>query len=117
MGLRDRTEQADFFFRFRSCALSASRKFLRDESVGLRREKSLFASGTAVGINLSPQVVDYFKALADETGLPYQKLIDFCLLECPCSAGLSPELWGSRRCVSGSPASFFPARRNARNSP
>jgi predicted DNA binding CopG/RHH family protein len=26
----------------------------------------------AVGINLSPQVVDYFKGLADETGLPYQ---------------------------------------------
>ncbi len=24
----------------------------------------------AVGINLSPQVVDYFKGLADETGLP-----------------------------------------------
>src|SRR5260370_5545442 len=31
-----RTQQADFFFRFRSC-----------ESVGLRREKSLFASGPA----------------------------------------------------------------------
>src|SRR5713226_1789968 len=30
---------------------------------------------------------------------------DQCLL--PCSAGLSPELWGSRRCVSGSPASLF----------
>ena len=30
----------------------------------------------AVGINLSPEVVDYFKGLADETGLPYQKLID-----------------------------------------
>ena len=31
----------------------------------------------AVGINLSPEVVDYFKGLADETGLPCQKLIDF----------------------------------------
>ena len=30
----------------------------------------------AVGINLSPEVMDYFKGLADETGLPYQKLID-----------------------------------------
>ena len=30
----------------------------------------------AVGINLSPEVVDYFKALASKTGLPYQKLID-----------------------------------------
>jgi predicted DNA binding CopG/RHH family protein len=36
----------------------------------------------AVGINLSPEVVDYFKALADETGLPYQKLINLYLLDC-----------------------------------
>lgn len=36
----------------------------------------------AVGINLSPQVVDYFKKLAEETGLPYQKLIDLYLLDC-----------------------------------
>lgn len=36
----------------------------------------------AVGINLSPEVVGYFKALADETGLPYQKLIDLYLLDC-----------------------------------
>jgi hypothetical protein len=36
----------------------------------------------AAGINLSPEVVDYFKGLADETGLPYQKLIDLYLLDC-----------------------------------
>ena len=36
----------------------------------------------AVGINLSPEVIDYFKGLADETGLPYQKLIDLYLLDC-----------------------------------
>lgn len=36
----------------------------------------------AVGINLSPEVIDYFKDLADETGLPYQKLIDLYLLDC-----------------------------------
>jgi hypothetical protein len=36
----------------------------------------------AVGTNLSPQVVDYFKGLAEETGLPYQKLIDLYLLDC-----------------------------------
>jgi predicted DNA binding CopG/RHH family protein len=36
----------------------------------------------AVGINLSPQVVDYFKALAEETGVAYQKLIDLYLLDC-----------------------------------
>jgi predicted DNA binding CopG/RHH family protein len=36
----------------------------------------------AVGINLSPEVLDYFKSLAEETGLPYQKLIDLYLLDC-----------------------------------
>jgi hypothetical protein len=36
----------------------------------------------AAGINLSPEVVDYFKGLAEETGLPYQKLIDLYLLDC-----------------------------------
>ena len=36
----------------------------------------------AVGINLSPEFVDYFKRLAEETGLPYQKLIDLYLLDC-----------------------------------
>jgi len=36
----------------------------------------------AVGISLSPEVVGYFKQLAEETGLPYQKLIDLYLLDC-----------------------------------
>lgn len=36
----------------------------------------------AVGINLSPEVVDYFKKLAAETGVAYQKLIDLYLLDC-----------------------------------
>lgn len=36
----------------------------------------------AVGINLSPAVIDYFKRLAEETGIPYQKLIDLYLLDC-----------------------------------
>lgn len=35
----------------------------------------------AVGINLSPEVVDYFKGLAEETGLSYQKLIELYLLD------------------------------------
>jgi predicted DNA binding CopG/RHH family protein len=29
-----------------------------------------------LGINVSPEVMDFFKGLAEETGLPYQKLID-----------------------------------------
>lgn len=36
----------------------------------------------AVGINLSPEVIDYFKKMADESGVPYQKLIDLYLLDC-----------------------------------
>ncbi len=36
----------------------------------------------AVGINLSPQVIDYFKRLAEEAQIPYQKLIDLYLLDC-----------------------------------
>ena len=31
---------------------------------------------------MSPEVVDYFKRLAEETGPPYQKLIDLYLLDC-----------------------------------
>ncbi|MGC1255130.1 MAG: hypothetical protein WA867_06225 [Candidatus Acidiferrales bacterium] len=38
--------------------------------------------GGPSGINLSPEVVDYFKGLADETGLPYQKFIDLYLVDC-----------------------------------
>lgn len=36
----------------------------------------------AVGINLSPEVIDYFKKIAEKTGIPYQKLIDLYLLDC-----------------------------------
>lgn len=36
----------------------------------------------AVGINLSPAVIDYFKKLSDQSGIPYQQLIDLYLLDC-----------------------------------
>lgn len=36
----------------------------------------------AVGINLSPEVIDYFKNLATKSKIPYQKLIDLYLLDC-----------------------------------
>jgi predicted DNA binding CopG/RHH family protein len=35
-----------------------------------------------VGINLSPEVIDYFKKLATDSQIPYQKLIDLYLLDC-----------------------------------
>ena len=36
----------------------------------------------AVGINLSHPVIDYFKKLSGESGIPYQTLIDLYLLDC-----------------------------------
>lgn len=36
----------------------------------------------AVGRNLSPSVINYFKKLSNETGVSYQKLIDLYLLDC-----------------------------------
>ena len=36
----------------------------------------------AIGINLSPEVIDYFKKMAVKTKIPYQKLIDLYLLDC-----------------------------------
>lgn len=36
----------------------------------------------AVGINLSPEVIDYFKKTAEKAKIPYQKLIDLYLLDC-----------------------------------
>jgi hypothetical protein len=41
--------------------------------ISIRRPHALFST---------IEVVDYFKGLADETGLPYQKLIDLYLLDC-----------------------------------
>ena len=35
-----------------------------------------------VGINLSPEVIDYFKRMSSETNIPYQRLIDMYLLDC-----------------------------------
>lgn len=36
----------------------------------------------AVGINLSHEVIDYFKGLSDTSGIPYQTLIHLYLLDC-----------------------------------
>ena len=35
-----------------------------------------------VTINLNANTVDYFKAMASETGIPYQTLINLYLTEC-----------------------------------
>lgn len=36
----------------------------------------------SIGINLSPEVIDYFKAMSDEVEIPYQRLIDLYLMDC-----------------------------------
>ncbi len=36
----------------------------------------------AVGINLSAEVIDYFKKLSEKAGIPYQTLIHLYLLDC-----------------------------------
>ncbi|MBI1820895.1 MAG: BrnA antitoxin family protein [Nitrospirae bacterium] len=36
----------------------------------------------AIGINLSAEVIDYFKGLSKEAGIPYQTLIDLYLRDC-----------------------------------
>ena len=36
----------------------------------------------AVGINLSAEVIDYFKDLSKDSGIPYQTLIDLYLRDC-----------------------------------
>ena len=35
-----------------------------------------------ITINLSNRVIEYFKQMSEETGIGYQTLIDFCLLDC-----------------------------------
>ena len=35
-----------------------------------------------ITINLDGDIVDYFKQQAEETGIPYQKLINFYLADC-----------------------------------
>ena len=36
----------------------------------------------SVGINLSVEVITYFKQMSEETDIPYQKLIDMYLRDC-----------------------------------
>lgn len=38
-----------------------------------------------VTLRMSPEVVEYFKKMADETHIPYQSLINLYLMECSAS--------------------------------
>ncbi|MGI5172739.1 BrnA antitoxin family protein [Treponema sp. OMZ 840] len=35
-----------------------------------------------ITIRLDEQVIEYFKKMSDETGMPYQNIINYYLLEC-----------------------------------
>ncbi len=49
----------------------------------MKAQKNPYASKKkTVGINLSSEVIDYFKNLAEKSGLPYQTLIDLYLRDC-----------------------------------
>jgi len=49
----------------------------------MKGKKNPYASKKkAVGINLSGEVIDYFKSLSKEVGIPYQALIDLYLRDC-----------------------------------
>lgn len=49
----------------------------------MKGSKNPYASKRkVVGINLSHEVIDYFKALAQKNGIPYQTLIQLYLLDC-----------------------------------
>lgn len=46
------------------------------------RKNPYVSKKKAVGINLSAEVIEYFKKLSIESGLPYQTLIDLYLKDC-----------------------------------
>lgn len=49
----------------------------------MKGEKNPYASKKkAIGINLSHEVIEYFKKLSEEAGVPYQTLIDLYLRDC-----------------------------------
>jgi predicted DNA binding CopG/RHH family protein len=48
----------------------------------MKQLENPFAGKTfVVSANLNPELIDYFKALASATGIPYQELIELYLLD------------------------------------
>lgn len=74
------------------------------------------AKKKAVGINLSHEVIDYFKNLAEANGIPYQTLIQLYLLDCvrnkknQNSIGLHKSKMGSNLSIS-----LKPTHKNSRS--
>ena len=57
---------------------------MRDNDDFFNGEKNPYAAQLKkqVAINLDVETVDYFKKQAEETGIPYQKHINFYLADC-----------------------------------
>lgn len=53
-----------------------------DLSKGVRKNPYTKMLKSQVTINLSNEVINYFKQLSIETSVPYQTLINFFLLDC-----------------------------------
>lgn len=51
----------------------------------------------AVTIRLENEVVDYFKAMSGETGIPYQNLINLYLRDCAEHSRRLNLVWGKRK--------------------
>ena len=48
----------------------------------MKEVKNPVKNKKSVGINLSHEVIDYFKTLSKKNNIPYQQLINFYLLDC-----------------------------------
>jgi uncharacterized protein (DUF4415 family) len=57
-----------------------------------------------VTLRLGVDVIEYFKALAEETGIPYQNLINLYLRECAHSERKLTLKWAPKKTVERSPA-------------
>ena len=57
----------------------------------------------SVTMRLGVDVIDYFKAMAEETGIPYQSLINLYLRECAQQHRKLRTRWASNPSVTPSP--------------
>ena len=48
-----------------------------------------------VTLRMNETVIEYFKAMAEETGIPYQSLINFYLMDCVVSERKLQMAWAS----------------------
>jgi uncharacterized protein (DUF4415 family) len=66
----------------------------------MKSRKNPYASKLkkSVTIRLGEDVIDYFKEMADETGIPYQSLINLYLRDCVAQHREIDLSWQKKRC-------------------